>query len=82
MYVIPLPAGQTGSLHLHGPHLGGRHLILTLESMLDGRGCQLRAVLAMSNAAGELVQVASATSAMPLLVEQICTVPGEPVMTQ
>lgn len=72
MNIVPLPAADAGSLHLRSRELGGRHLILTLEPALDGRGLQLRGVLLLpdDDSVGALHHVASATSATPLLVAQ------------
>ena len=72
MNVTSLPASPDGSLHLHSHELGGRHLVLALEPSLDGRGLQLRGALMLpdNDDAGALQQVASATSATPLLLVQ------------
>ncbi|WNL46536.1 hypothetical protein RKE25_02550 [Dyella sp. BiH032] len=72
MNVFTMPAGNAGSLHLQSRALGGRHLVLSLEPALDGRGLQLRGTLLLpdDDDVGALRQVASATSATPLLLAQ------------
>ena len=79
MNVTSLPASLAGSLHLHSHELGGRHLVLALEPSLDGRGLQLRGALLLpdNSDTGALQQVASATSATPLLLVQKADKEGE-----
>jgi len=83
MNVITLPSGVAGSLHLHSHELGGRHLVLSLEPALDGRGLQLRGVLMLpdNDDVGALQPVASATSATPLLLAQSANKDGESLET-
>jgi hypothetical protein len=84
MNVIPLPAGEAGSVYLLGDRqLGGRHLVLSLETALDGRGQQLRAVLLLPDGddVGALRHIASATSTTPLLVAQRGHSDGSPPET-